>query len=145
MFVGFTYNHPGDCYRMYDPKTSRTRETRDVIWLKQMFYQRPPNQRELTMESIMYDIIQEQNQDKDQDQDKDHDHANNQAVATQNDDTMQIVDDSTSIEDGEGHSNNDDQTEQSNNNEQESTQDDAEGSPQQPNETTTTSSGRAIQ
>ena len=133
-------NHPGDCYRMYDPKTGRTRKTRDVIWLKRMFYQRPPNQRELIMESITYDVIQEQNQDQDQDQD--HDQTNNQEVATQNDD---IMDDSTSMEDGEGHSNNDDQTEQSNNDEQESTQDDAVGSPQQPNETTTTSPGRAVQ
>ena len=110
-----------------------------------MFYQRLPNQRELTTESITYDVMQEQNQDQDQDQEQDHDQVNNQAVATQNDDTMQIVDDSTSIEDGEGHSDNDDQTEQSNNDEQESIQDDAEGSPQQPNKTTTTSSGRAIQ
>ena len=58
---------------------------------------------------------------------------------------MQIMDDSTSIEDGESHNGTDDQTEQSNNDEQESTQDDVEGSPHQPNETTTTSSGRAIQ
>ena len=58
---------------------------------------------------------------------------------------IQCKDDSTSIEDGEGHSNNDDQTEQSNKDEQESTQDDTEGLPQQPNKTTTTSSGRAIQ
>ena len=126
MFVGYTYNHPGDCYRMYDPKTGRTRETRDVIWLKRMFYQRPPNQRELTTESIMYDVIQEQNQDQDQDQDQDHDQANNQAVGTQNNDAMQIVDDSTSIEDGEGHNDTDDKTEQSNDDEQESTQDNAE-------------------
>ena len=57
---------------------------------------------------------------------------------------MQIVDDSTSIEDGEGHNGADNQTEQSNNNEQESTQDDAEGSPHQHKETTT-SSGHAVQ
>ena len=140
MFVGYTYNHPGDCYRMYDPKTGRTHETHDVIWLKRMFYQRLPNQRELTTESITYDVMQEQNQDQDQDQD--HDQTNNQEVTTQNDDNM---DDSTSMDDGEGHSNNDDQTEQSNNDKQESTQDDAVGVPQQANETTTTSSGRAIQ
>ena len=142
MFVGYTYNHPGDCYRMYDPKTGRTRETRDVIWLKRMFYQRPPNQRELTTESITYDVMQEQIQDQDQEQDQDHDQTNNQEVATQND---AIMDDSTSMEDGEGHSNNDNQTEQSNNDEQESTQDDVVGVPQQPNKTTTTSSGRAVQ
>ena len=145
MFIGYTYNHPGDCYKMYDPKTGRTRETRDIIWLKQMFYQQPPNQCELTTESITYDVLQEQNQDQDQDQDQDHDQVNNQAVGTQNDDMMQIMDDSTSIEDGESHNGTDDQTEQSNNDEQESTQDDVEGSPHQPNETTTTSSGRAIQ
>ena len=138
MFVGYTYNHPGDCYRMYDPKTGRTRETRDVIWLKRMFYQRPPNQRELTTESLTYDVTQEQNQDQDQDQDQ----TNNQAITTQNDVTM---DDATSIEDGEGQSNNDDQTEQSNHDEQESAQGDAEETHQQPNETTTTSSGRAVQ
>ena len=113
--------------RMYDPMTGRTQETRDVIWLKRMFYQRPPNQRELSTESITYDVIQEQNQNHDQDQDQDHDQANNQAVGTQNNDAMQIVDDSTSIEDGEGHNGTDDQTEQSNDDEQESTQDNAEG------------------
>ena len=118
-------------------------KTCDVIWLKRMFYQRLPNQRELTTKSITYDVIQEQNQDQDQDQD--HDQTNNQAVGTQNNDEMQIVDDSTSIEDGEGQNGTEDQTEQSNDDEQESTQDDAEGSPHQPNETTTTSSGHAVQ
>ena len=73
MFVGYTYNHLGDCYRMYDPKTRRTRETRDIIWLKQMFYKRLPNQHKLTMESITYDVIQDQQHDQDQDQE------NNQA------------------------------------------------------------------
>ena len=106
-----------------------------------MFYKRPPNQHELTTESITYDVIYEQNQDQDQD----HDQENNQAVGTQNNDAMQIVDDSTSVEDGEGHNSTDDQTEQSNNDEQESTQDDTEELPHQHNETTTTSSGCAVQ
>ena len=74
-----------------------------------MFYKRPPNQHELTTESIMYDVIQDQQHDQDQDQD--HDQENNQAVGTQNDDAMQIVDDSTSIEDGKGHNGTNDQTE----------------------------------
>ena len=141
MFVGYTYNHPGDCYRMYNLKTRRTHETRDIIWLKRMFYKRPPNQRELTTEPITYDIIQDQQHDQEQDQDQE----NNQAVRTQNNDVMQIVDDQACDEDGEGHNGTDDQTEQSNNDEQESTQDDAEESPPQPNEATTTSSGRAVQ
>ena len=139
MFIGYTYNHLGDCYKMYDLKTARTRETHDIIWLKQMFYKRPPNQCELTTEPIMYDVIQDQHHDEEQEQD------NNQAVGTQNDDAMQIVDDPASDEDGEGHNGTDDQTEQSNNDEQESTQDDTEESPPQLNETTTTSSGCAVQ
>ena len=126
---------------MYDPKTGRTRETRDIIWLKWMFYKRPPNQHELTTEPITYDIIQDQQHDQEQEQDQE----NNQAVGTQNNDAMQIVDDQASDEDGEGHNGTDDQTEQSNNDKQESTQDDTEESPPQPNKTTTTSSGCAVQ
>ena len=141
MFVGYTYNHLGDWYKMYDPKTGRTCETCDVIWLKRMFYQRLPNQRELMTEPITYDVIQDQHHDQEQEQDQD----NNQAVGAQNDDVMRIVDDPASDEDGEGHNGTDDQTEQSNNDEQESTQDDAEESPPQPNETATTSSGHAVQ
>ena len=83
MFVGYMYNHPGDCYRMYNLKTRRTRETRDIIRLKWMFYKQPPNQHELTTESITYDIIQDQQHDQDQDQDKNQE--NNQASGTQND------------------------------------------------------------
>ena len=138
MFVGYMYNHLGDCYRMYDPKTGRTHETCDIIWLKWMLYKRLPNQRELTTEPIMYDIIQDQQHDQDQDEE------NNQAVGTQNDDAMQKVDDPASNEDGEGHNSTNDQTDQSNNDEQESTQDDTEETPPQLNKITTTSSGRAV-
>ena len=108
-----------------------------------MFYQRLPNQHELTMEPITYDVIQDQQNDQDQNQDQDQE--NNQASGTQNDDAMQIVDDSTSVEDGEGRDGTDNQTDRSNNDEQESNQEDAEESTPQTNETTTTSSGRAIQ
>jgi hypothetical protein len=38
MFVGYALNHPGDCYRMWDPETGGIRETRDVIWMKRMFF-----------------------------------------------------------------------------------------------------------
>ena len=69
MFIGYTYNHLGDCYKMYDPKTRRTRETHDIIWLTWMFYKRLPNQRELTTEPITYDVIQDQHHDQEQDQD----------------------------------------------------------------------------
>lgn len=41
IMVGYALDHPGDCYRMYDPVTKRVHVTRDVIWLKRMYYQRP--------------------------------------------------------------------------------------------------------
>ena len=41
MFVGYALGHPGDCYRMFNPKTNGIHETRDIIWLKRMFYQVP--------------------------------------------------------------------------------------------------------
>jgi hypothetical protein len=41
MFVGYALNHPGNCDRMWDPKTGRVRESLDVIWLKRMFYDKP--------------------------------------------------------------------------------------------------------
>jgi hypothetical protein len=40
MMVGYALDHPGDCYRMWDPKTARVHETRDVVWLKRMFYEK---------------------------------------------------------------------------------------------------------
>jgi hypothetical protein len=39
MFVGYPINHASDSYQMYNPKTSKISEVRDVIWLKRMFYQ----------------------------------------------------------------------------------------------------------
>lgn len=43
MFVGYAQNHPGDCYRMFDPNTKRIHETRDVIWLRRMFFTPKPS------------------------------------------------------------------------------------------------------
>jgi hypothetical protein len=39
--VGYDLDHEGDCYRMYNPVTERVHLTRDIIWLKKMFYERP--------------------------------------------------------------------------------------------------------
>ena len=41
MFVGYATDHTGDTYRMWNPERSRVHETRDVIWLKRMFYSKP--------------------------------------------------------------------------------------------------------
>ena len=50
IFVGYALDHASDCYRMYDPTTNRVHVTRDVIWLKRMFYEKPANRPEITLE-----------------------------------------------------------------------------------------------
>lgn len=39
VFVGYALDHSGDTYRMWDPDTSGVHVTRDIIWLRRMFYQ----------------------------------------------------------------------------------------------------------
>ena len=39
MFVGYAMNHDGDVYRMWNPETVRVMISRDVIWLKRMFFE----------------------------------------------------------------------------------------------------------
>lgn len=46
MMVGYATSHAGDTYEMWDPKTRRIHVTRDVIWMKRMFFQ-PDEQQEL--------------------------------------------------------------------------------------------------
>lgn len=38
MMVGYSTNHTGDCYKMWDPNTGRIHSTRDTIWLKRMYF-----------------------------------------------------------------------------------------------------------
>ena len=59
MFVGYATEHSGDIFRMYDPKTNCIRVSRDVIWLKRMYFEQPPTAREMTIEPIMFDIVRE--------------------------------------------------------------------------------------
>jgi hypothetical protein len=42
MFVGYSTDHTSDCYEMWDPVTGGVHTTRDIIWLKRMFFTRPP-------------------------------------------------------------------------------------------------------
>jgi hypothetical protein len=37
-FVGYANSHAGNCYRMYNPVTSRVCETRDIIWCGRMYF-----------------------------------------------------------------------------------------------------------
>ena len=40
MMAGYALDHDGDCYIMWDPNTARIHETRDIIWLKRIFYEK---------------------------------------------------------------------------------------------------------
>jgi hypothetical protein len=39
MFIGYTSNHKGGCYRMWNPKTKMVFETHDVVFFNRMFLQ----------------------------------------------------------------------------------------------------------
>ena len=38
LFVGYAKDHAENCYRMYNPATSRIHTSRDVKWLGRMYY-----------------------------------------------------------------------------------------------------------
>jgi hypothetical protein len=38
MFMGYTLNHEGDCYRMWNPNMKEVSKTRDVVFLNRMFF-----------------------------------------------------------------------------------------------------------
>ncbi len=38
VFVGYADEHAGNCYRMYNPVTSKVNVTRDVIWRGLMYF-----------------------------------------------------------------------------------------------------------
>ncbi len=38
IFVNYSDQHAGDCFRMFNPKTNRIVETRDVQWLHKMYF-----------------------------------------------------------------------------------------------------------
>ena len=40
MFIGYSNNHDGDCYRVFNPKTNGVSKTCDVIWLKRICYEK---------------------------------------------------------------------------------------------------------
>ena len=41
IFVGYAVDRESNCIRMYNPKTNCVVQTCDVIWLKQMYYEKP--------------------------------------------------------------------------------------------------------
>ena len=52
IFVGYALNHPEGCYRMYDPATHRVHQSRDVVWLHRMFYEKCNNNAELNTKNV---------------------------------------------------------------------------------------------
>ena len=56
MFVGYSLKHDGNCFRMWDPVTRRVHVTRDVVWLRTMFFPRAPGHGP-PEESVMPSII----------------------------------------------------------------------------------------
>ena len=52
-FAGYPDDHPGDCYRMWDPKTGRIHTTRDIIWLHCMYFPKPKNGKEIALGDLL--------------------------------------------------------------------------------------------
>ena len=48
MFVGYAPQHAEGVYRMWDPTTGRIHVTRDIVWLRRMYFQRQPAGLEIT-------------------------------------------------------------------------------------------------
>jgi len=46
MFVDYTESHEGDCYFMWDPERNILYTTRDIIWLKRMYFSKPTEEEE---------------------------------------------------------------------------------------------------
>jgi hypothetical protein len=44
MFVGHSKDHDGDCFEMWYPRTNSLYQSRDVIWLKRMYYDPVPDE-----------------------------------------------------------------------------------------------------
>ena len=63
MFVGYATNHSGDCYEMLNMSTRRVIQTRDVIWLGRMYFDKErPDELKVTLDdNDVVDINTEQN------------------------------------------------------------------------------------
>ena len=52
IFLGYAINHPEGCCRMYDPATHRVHQSRDVVLLHRMFYEKRNNNAELNTNNV---------------------------------------------------------------------------------------------
>jgi hypothetical protein len=44
MFEGYALDHAGDCFQMYDVETKRVHLSRDVVWLRRMYFENTTTQ-----------------------------------------------------------------------------------------------------
>ncbi len=58
MFIGYTNNHTGNCYRMWNPNTEQVSKTRDIIFLHKMFYQDKCKENTKLNQQIMIQVRQ---------------------------------------------------------------------------------------
>jgi hypothetical protein len=56
MMAGYSTNHNGDCYQMWDPITGGVHDTRDVTWMHRMFFVREINHMLVIPPMIIPDI-----------------------------------------------------------------------------------------
>ena len=56
MLVGYEQDHASDCYQMWYPETNKVIVTRDVIWLRRMFFSyKKPNVKEMAITKVFND------------------------------------------------------------------------------------------
>jgi hypothetical protein len=53
MFVGYSLDHPRDCYQMWDPKTGGIRTTQDVVWLKPTYFNNPKKPKDMKFDNVI--------------------------------------------------------------------------------------------
>jgi hypothetical protein len=95
MFVGYSLDHTADGYEMWNPATLRVYQTRDVIWLNWMYYNRKELAVNIVIEPEMEPIIVY--------------HTYNPVIAgsgegnDNDDDNQPTVDENNNIDDDEGN------------------------------------------
>jgi len=52
IFLGYSLDHAGDTYRMWNPKTEGLHNTIDVIWLKRVYFTKQPPTYDVVIESV---------------------------------------------------------------------------------------------
>ena len=105
MMVGYAWNHPGDTYRMWDPRTKRIHITRDVIWLRRMFYTMDNKKTtEITDEPILERRLLEPPNTEVGEGDKDKDNENEE---NENDDVNNVEDENEESNETENDENED--------------------------------------